>query len=359
MIKNKFSYLESYFKLLRRKYPPRREAEFNFDIVWARFIEKSPHWIFGLFTIAFGAQALAQCHYSKFVEFPFKLENNHVVVQGAVNSHQTSIMIDSGANFSALTERGAEKFELEMIHSNIFVTGIGGETATNTAMVREIDLDKYHIKKRMDVLVIMNSDIHFDFMIGSDFLFNQDIEFSFPEKQIRFFRANNCDSTQLGYWDGDVSQTPLLQTTPLEHRQFVIVTVNGHNMTAMLDTGAGISTINLAAAAKAGITPDSPGVKPFVNLSGIGTHGATTWLAKFETFTIGDETIKNATIAITNMWGSALQDSKSNATWRMVHSQPDMILGVDFLKAHRILFSNSQRIFYFSYLGGPVFDFGN
>ena len=33
-----------------------------------------------------------------------------------------------------------------------------------------------------------------------------------------------------------------------------------------------------------------------------------------------------------------------------------MILGVDFLRSHRIYISNRQRKIYASYMGGPVFD---
>ena len=37
---------------------------------------------------------------------------------------------------------------------------------------------------------------------------------------------------------------------------------------------------------------------------------------------------------------------------------PSMLLGMDFLKAHRLLISNSQRRIYFTYNGGPVFKPG-
>ena len=33
-----------------------------------------------------------------------------------------------------------------------------------------------------------------------------------------------------------------------------------------------------------------------------------------------------------------------------------MLLGVDFLKAHRVLVAHSQRKIYFTYVGGPVFE---
>jgi hypothetical protein len=35
-----------------------------------------------------------------------------------------------------------------------------------------------------------------------------------------------------------------------------------------------------------------------------------------------------------------------------------MLLGVDFLRAHRTLVAHSQRKLYFTYVGGPVFEAG-
>jgi hypothetical protein len=34
---------------------------------------------------------------------------------------------------------------------------------------------------------------------------------------------------------------------------------------------------------------------------------------------------------------------------------PDMLLGADFLRSHRVLLAMSQRRLYFSYVGGRVF----
>jgi hypothetical protein len=33
-----------------------------------------------------------------------------------------------------------------------------------------------------------------------------------------------------------------------------------------------------------------------------------------------------------------------------------MLLGVDFLKAHRVFVAHSQRKIYFTYVGGPIFE---
>ncbi|MEA1674201.1 hypothetical protein [Nitrospirillum sp. BR 11163] len=35
---------------------------------------------------------------------------------------------------------------------------------------------------------------------------------------------------------------------------------------------------------------------------------------------------------------------------------PDMLLGLDFLRAHRMFVAHSQHRIYFTYVGGPVFQ---
>jgi hypothetical protein len=62
------------------------------------------------------------------------------------------------------------------------------------------------------------------------------------------------------------------------------------------------------------------------------------------TFAIGSETIKNAHISI-----------RDNPPQGILLGMPDVLIGADFLRAHRVLIAMSQRRFYVSYLGGEVF----
>ena len=57
-----------------------------------------------------------------------------------------------------------------------------------------------------------------------------------------------------------------------------------------------------------------------------------------------------------DMWGAVRADSNNWATAEMIADQPEMLLGADFLRSHRVLFAASQRRFYFSYIGGAVFQ---
>jgi hypothetical protein len=39
-----------------------------------------------------------------------------------------------------------------------------------------------------------------------------------------------------------------------------------------------------------------------------------------------------------------------------MRDEPEMLLGADFLRSHRVLIAASQHLLYFTYSGGPVFE---
>ena len=106
------------------------------------------------------------------------------------------------------------------------------------------------------------------------------------------------------------------------------------------DTGAPTSILSLQAAARAGIKPESPGVVPAGESSGIGRGVYATYIAPFASFKIGEEEIKNTRL---RFGGIELPNA-------------DMLIGADFFLSHRIYVANSQHKLYFTYNGGPVFN---
>jgi len=100
--------------------------------------------------------------------------------------------------------------------------------------------------------------------------------------------------------------------------------------------------LNLRAAARAGVKPGDAGVFDAGYGGGVSLGSyIRAWLAPFASFKIGDEEIKNFRLMIGDM---------------RLGEGPDMLIGDDFFRSHRILVSNSQHKIYFTYSGGPVFD---
>jgi tetratricopeptide (TPR) repeat protein len=119
-----------------------------------------------------------------------------------------------------------------------------------------------------------------------------------------------------------------------------IAYLNGSEIHVEMDTGSTVSFLSLKSAAKVGVTPDSPGVAYAGDANGIGKTRFRTYIARFDSFKIGQEEIKNAKLRIGDIDVPGV----------------DMMLGADFFLSHRIYVANSQHKIYFTYNGGPVFD---
>src|SRR5204862_6287664 len=87
----------------------------------------------------------------------------------------------------------------------------------------------------------------------------------------------------------------------------------------------------------------------------VGAHPAAAWIRPIDSFLIGGEMIRNTSIVISQLRGSALADSKNMRTADFLREQAEMFLAADFLQPHRVLVALSQMRVYFSYLGGGVF----
>ena len=132
--------------------------------------------------------------------------------------------------------------------------------------------------------------------------------------------------------------------------------INGRAVRAQLDTGASTSLVDVTAAARSGVSPQSPGVLQAEPVGGLGKTRPDTWIAKFDSFKLGDEEIHNVRLAMADMTAGQPQQT---ATGSHLSSDlvefPEMLLGEDFFAAHRIYAAHSQSKIYFTYEGGPVF----
>ncbi|MDL2354447.1 MAG: retroviral-like aspartic protease family protein [Pseudomonadota bacterium] len=185
----------------------------------------------------------------------------------------------------------------------------------------------------------------FDAIVGADFLFQADVEIALADKQLRFFRPHNCKDSFLAYWSQDAYEVPLTGSFGDSRNQTFTVELNGVKLDAIIDSGASGSFVFVGAARKAGIDIDSPGTIKTRDAVGIGAERLAQWRAVFKTLTIGSETIRDAELRIA-------------ATPETGRLHADVLLGTDFLRAHRVLFAMSQNRLYISYLGGDVFTRG-
>lgn len=304
------------------------------------------------------ASAAGQCKLGKLAELPISMRGARALTTAGINGDDVQLTVDSGAFYSTLTPSSAAALKLKTsaLPFGFSVRGMGGGTAEVTyANVKTLTIfgrDLHNIG-----FLVGGSEIGAGSagLLGRNLLHLGDVEYDLAHGFIRLFEAKDCSQTSLAYWGGAYSEIPIVprqdfpdSTTgsmripraPWMFTNISRASVNGVEVRFLLDTGSLVSFISLKAAAQAGITPDSPGVVYAGDFHGAGRTEFRTYIARFDSFKIGEEEIKNAKLRIADIELPGI----------------DMILGADFVLSHRIYVANSQRRMYFSFNGGPVFD---
>jgi predicted aspartyl protease len=266
-------------------------------------------------------------------------------VDGTINGNPAVMLADTGAYSSKLVKSWAEKYKVPLSQSGSYSMGIGGASVDYVARIDDISVGDAHSgKTTMAVLGNMGKQPAFDAILGANFLLQADLEISLAERKLKFYRAKDCQDTYLAYWNSEAMEIPFggTETGHLDPR--LIVEINGTRMEAIIDTGASATSMTRAAAERAGIKVGDANVDRLGSSTGVGDARIDTWQTEVDTLTIGSETIRNASINI-----------RDNPPQGTTVGMPEVLLGADFLRAHRVLIAMSQRRFYVTYNGGEVF----
>jgi predicted aspartyl protease len=307
----------------------------------------------GLAGASMAVAAASKCKLVRIEEWPVLQERDHLVVDGAINGQKTGIILDTGAMDSLILRSAAVRLGLDRRWLRGYLSyGVGGETEVETAYVEEFKIGQA-ARKGWWVMVAGERDFGGDaaFLLGEDFFQQADVEFDLAHHAVRLFQPKDCNGVSLAYWATDVVGEVEIDKID-GRRPWIVLTVriNGHPVKAMVDSGASSSLLDKRVAAGLGVTPETPGVVAGGRTIGLGKKSVDVWIGRFQSFAIGNETIKDTTIKFADLLAEVPGDVPEGA--RM----PPMVLGIDFLRAHRVLVAHSQRKIYFTYAGGPVFQ---
>lgn len=287
----------------------------------------------------------AGCKIGAIAELPVTMNGMRPTISAKINGEDARFIVDSGAFFSLITAPGAAQYKLstEPAPFNLLLEGIGGTTRATVTTVKEFTLAGIPIKKVQFVVGGSAFGPGVAGLLGQNVLRIADVEYDLANGAIRLMKPDHCGKAMLAYWakPGDAfSEMEIAWATSSTPYTTGSALLNGKKMRVVFDTGAATSVLNLHAAERAGITPESPGVVKAGRTHGIGSRSVETWLGQFSSFKIGDEEIQNARLRFGEL-GSV------NA---------DMLIGADFFLSHRIYVASSQRKVYFTFNGGPVFN---
>lgn len=293
--------------------------------------------------LAGSVHAADGCKLLVVADLPVTMEGLQPVVAAKINDADVRFVLDSGAYYSALTETAALQYKLPM-HSDPSVipeVGITGGRISTLATVQTFTLGTYplhNLKFFVGAPPFVNGSVG---LFGQNLMLPFDEEFDFAHGEFQLILPKDCKSAPGAYWT-KLDPVGVMDLETISSRNPTpggTAYINGVKIHVKFDTGSPFSILSMAAAKRAGITPQSVGVKPNGELGGVGGGVVRQWLAPLATFSIGGETVKNTQVAI--------GDFRSYAF--------DMLLGADFFLSHHVYVSKAQRKLFFTYNGGPVF----
>jgi predicted aspartyl protease len=250
-------------------------------------------------------QAAEGCILGRIAEIPIAMAGTRPVIIAKINNQEARFVLDSGAFYSMISAPTAAEFNLKLRAApfGLRLQGIGGSVTAQIATVKEFGIAGALVHN-IEFLV-GGSEVGSAGLIGQNFLERWDVEYDFSKGVVRLFKPEGCRKTRLAYWlsPGQTYSEMTIEPVALAGMHTIGEGyVNGQRIRVMFDTGAYTSVLSLRAAARAGITTDSPSVVDAGYSSGIGRCMVKNYLATASSFKIGDgEEIKNARLRIQDL----------------------------------------------------------
>ncbi|MFI4933789.1 MAG: retropepsin-like aspartic protease [Caulobacterales bacterium] len=303
------------------------------------------------------AQTLADCKLLRAAEFHVDLSRGVPVIEGQVNGESAQILIDSGADTSMVVRSEAIRRGLDMRRViGVQIHVVGGSSEVLETNIKSLKIDNFSTSN-LPLLVTGPRDgmEGVAIILGDDFLSQYDVEFDLANSTIRLFEPQGCSAEQLVYWGKNYAQATLLpwqRDSPVTQANVIL---NGKPVLGEIDSGATGSVVDAATAAAVGV--NRPPTSARTMIGGFGPRRREAWTATFDSFAFGDEKIANARLAVADLVTDFETDSDSATSIvpARLYRTASMLIGADFLKAHRVYVGNKEHVIVFSYNGGAIF----
>jgi predicted aspartyl protease len=266
-----------------------------------------------------------------------------------VDGHEQLFIFDTGNGITTIGERTAKSLDITVRNGGRYaVADILGNLQSRYASLSHFDFGKRtHGSLYMPIWPNLETDMAGSF--GLDFMVHYDTDIDFGTGTLRMFDRDHC-SGNVVYWQASaVGVVPIaIQNGHIT----VSVTVDGHPIAAILDTGAENTTMTRQVARDIfGITEGAQGMERSFELHSAGKSAQNKVLLHvFDDMAFGDIAVKNAHVLIMPDLMSTdnplMSRSEAGVRRKMGLTMPDMIIGMNILrKLHLYLAFGEGRLY--------------
>jgi predicted aspartyl protease len=276
--------------------------------------------------------AAQDCRPSPEAELTVMAMGNVPVVTVRINGGTADFLFDTGAERTIMTAAAAKRLGVDAHYEyERRMRSIGGAVAGGDARVRSFGLggmalsDFRILVGPVSLPMFMGKPI--DGLLGADFLSDYEVDLDLEHRRIILFAPPPC-RIAMPVWSGPYATIEANRS--LHDRLFFPVSLDGHGLAALIDTGAQLTTLDAESAAAVGVTGMALARDPVTTLRGAAAEVVRSHAHRFAELQIDGERLRDQTIMVAKL---GLQDA-------------DLVLGADFLRWQRVWLSyRSHRIF--------------
>lgn len=279
--------------------------------------------------LAVAAPAVA-CSASWEADVPLRMEANHLIVTVSINNADVDMILDTGAGRTMVTEDTARHLGLRVDEwRSSTTTGLGGSTSHRDAALDSIAIAARPLRYAgpssepiiaVGVLGFGGPNGHrFGGLLGADYLSSYDIDLDIRNLSMTMYSVAGCTGSFIP-WQGAYQRVPV----NLSRGRYLAVRayLDDNPVSAILDTGASITLVSAAAAARGGVTADVLSQDPAGTIAGVGSGISVTHAHRFAELRLGDAVFPKVTLAVSDF-----------------HVITEMLIGLDFLSSRRLWLS--------------------
>ena len=289
---------------------------------------------------------------------PMQSTEDHtiMVVPVTIDSSNRKFLLDTGGRVSQISKSTAQALDLpERATEDRLIDLAGNISNTKTTVRRLIVGTREH--KSVLLGVAPNPDLGkslpYDGLLSTDLFVDADLDMDFGARRLTAFSTDHCDG-QVIYWPAD--NIAIVPVTVSHNLITFPVSVQGHTVTAVMDTGAQYTIMNMKLANRLfGLTQDSPDMRPLTETSG--EWSLTAYGHRFDDVAFEGVDVKNLRIYLMpdqmtshdRLRHRELQDPLDLRLHREADSSvtvPDLILGMDVLRHLHVYFATKEKRLY-------------